>query len=198
VAYNRKDYYFNKAKKQNFAARSVYKLEEINKRLRIIKGGDQILDLGAAPGSWSQYCSAAIGPAGRVLGIDLQKIEISLPNGHFVQGDIHEANWPELIAQFGLKEKFEVVISDMAPNTTGIKITDQARSLELCEMAFQAACDFLKPGGHFVCKVFESGDTKAFRDKVGMRFKKIEIIRPKSTRKESIEFFLIGISFIAD
>lgn len=194
MAYNRKDYYFHKAKEDNFAARSIYKLEEIDAKFRLIKPGNKILDLGAAPGSWSQYASKKVGVKGRVLGIDLQPIKITLPNAAFIEGDIHDVSWEQIFAEFEIAPPFDLVVSDMAPRTTGIKITDQARSTELCEMALQIALKYLKPGGHFVMKFFHSEDFEPLRNQIRKNFGKCEILRPKSTRKESKEIFLIGIS----
>lgn len=194
MAYNRKDYYFHKAKEDNFAARSIYKLEEIDAKFRLIKPGNKILDLGAAPGSWSQYASKKVGNKGRVLGIDLQPIKITLPNAAFLEADIHDVNWEHVFNEFEISPPFDLVISDMAPRTTGIKITDQARSMELCEMALEVGLKYLKPGGHFIVKFFHSEDFEALRNKIRKNFGKCEILRPKSTRKESKEIFLIGIS----
>ncbi len=195
MAYNLKDYYFHKAKEQNYAARSVFKLEEIDKRFRIIKPGHKILDLGAAPGSWSQYCSKKVGKTGQVLGIDLQAIKITLPNAVFIEGDMREANLPEIMKNHGISPPFDLVISDMAPRTTGIRITDQARSVELCELALETAEKYLKPSGTFVVKLFHSEDFEAYRAKLRKRFKQVQVLRPKSTRKESKEVFLIGLVF---
>lgn len=194
MAYNRKDYYFHKAKEDNFAARSIYKLEEIDAKFRLIKPGNKILDLGAAPGSWSQYAAKKVGVKGRVLGIDLQPIKITLPNAAFIEADIHDIQWEEVFAEYEIAPPFDLVISDMAPRTTGIKITDQARSMELCEMALNVALQYLKPGGHFIVKFFHSEDFEALRNLIRKNFGKCEILRPKSTRKESKEIFLIGIS----
>lgn len=191
MAYNPKDYYFHKAKKENFAARSIYKLEEMDKRFRILKSGDLVLDLGAAPGSWSQYASKKIGPKGKVIGVDLQKIELSLSNAHFIQGNILELDVDQNFQQL-LIPKFDVVLSDMAPKTTGIKITDQVRSLELCETALQVSQKWLKTGGIFVCKLFHSDEFTQFREKLKKQFNRIEILRPQSTRKESKEIFFVA------
>ena len=195
MAYNRKDHYFKKAKKQNFAARSIFKLEEIDQRLRLIRPGHKILDLGAAPGSWSQYCSKKIGPQGQILGVDLQRIQLTLPNAQFIQADISQLDLSSSFQQCGITPPFDLVISDMAPKTTGIKITDQARSLDLCQLAFDAARKFLKPQGHFICKLFHGADFEEFRQELRQYFDKIEIFRPKSTRKESKEIFLVALKF---
>ena len=152
----------------------------------------RVLDLGAAPGSWSQYVSKKVGASGRVLGIDLQPIQLTLPNAEFLEHDFTTVDW----SQAHTRPPFDVVLSDMAPRTTGIRITDQARSLELCQLAWQYAQSVLRPKGHFVCKLFDSGDTNQLIAVLKPAFGKLEILRPKSTRKESKEIFLIGISKI--
>lgn len=194
MAYNPKDYYFKKAKKENFAARSVFKLEEIDNRLKILKPGQKVLDLGAAPGSWSQYCSKKLGPQGRILGVDLTEIKIKLDNAVFIQADLRDLNLEQIFQQHGFDPIFDLVISDMAPKTTGIRITDQARSMELCELALDTARRFLRPGGHFVCKLFHSDDFNKLRNDIKKDFQKFEAIRPDSTRRISKEIFLVGLS----
>lgn len=189
MAYNRKDFYFKEAKRLHFAARSVFKLEEIDERFKILKAGMHVLDLGAAPGSWSQYTSRRVGPGGRILGIDLKAIELTLPNAVFIKDDFTTLDWQTF------NPPFDVVLSDMAPNTTGIRFTDQVRSFELCEKAWACAQEVLKPKGHFVCKLFEGEDIQMLVKALRQRFQKVEILRPKSTRKESKETFLIGISY---
>jgi len=195
MAYNPRDYYFHKAKAENYAARSAFKLEEIDQRFKIIRPGQQVLDLGAAPGSWSQYAARKIGERGKVLGIDLQKITIKLPNVTFIQADLRDSALESIMGAQGFQPPFDLVLSDMAPKTSGIRITDQARSLELCEIALSAACRFLRPGGAFVVKLFHSDDFEEFRSKMRAAFEKVEVLRPKSTRKESKEIFLIGKGF---
>jgi 23S rRNA (uridine2552-2'-O)-methyltransferase len=192
MAYNPRDHYFKKAKEQNFAARSVFKLEEIDQKMKIIKTGNVILDLGAAPGSWSQYCSKKIGDNGRVLGVDLTEITIKLPNATFIQADLRDINLEKIFADNGFIPPFDLVISDMAPKTTGIRLTDQVRSVELVEIALQTARTFLKPGGHFVAKLFHCDDFIKIRDEIKKDFERFDAIKPESTRKISKEIFLIG------
>lgn len=196
MSYNRKDYYFKQAKKKNFAARSVFKLEEIDERFHLFKQGYKVLDLGAAPGSWSQYAAEKVGPQGKVIGIDLQNIGLTLSNALFVQADMREMTpeaFQNLLSEHEVSLPFDLVLSDMAPKTTGVRITDQARSAELCELALEMAMKYLRPRGHFVCKLFHGEDFGAFRSKLIDRFGRVEVLRPQSTRKESKEIFLIGI-----
>ncbi len=191
MAYNPKDYYYQKAKKENFAARSVFKLEEIDRRLKIIRGNQKILDLGAAPGSWSQYCAKKMGKTGRILGIDIQAIKLTFPNALFITADLRDLNLADVMKENGFEPPFDVVLSDMAPKTTGFRVKDQMASLELCELALETASKFLRYDGSFVCKLFHSDEFEGFRNKLREKFKKIDVIRPESTRKESKEIFFV-------
>ena len=144
MSYNPRDHYFKKAKENNFAARSVFKLEEIDLKFKILKPNLRILDLGASPGSWSQYCSQKIGTGGRILGVDLKPVTVKLTNATFIQADLRDLELEEIFKEHGFMPPFDLVISDMAPNTTGIRGTDQARSFDLCELALKISKKFLK------------------------------------------------------
>ncbi|MFM6928611.1 MAG: RlmE family RNA methyltransferase [Bdellovibrio sp.] len=194
MTYNPRDRYFHKAKEEGFAARSVFKLEEIDKKFKIFKPHQTVLDLGASPGSWSQYASKAVGANGKVLGVDLSPVTVKMANSVFIQADLRDLNLEEIFAQHGFKPPFDIVMSDMAPKTTGIRMTDQARSMELCELALDVARRFLKKDGHFICKLFHSDDFTKLRDEIKKSFAKCEAVKPDSTRKISKEIFLVGIS----
>lgn len=193
MTYNPRDHFFKKAKQDNFAARSVYKLEAINKKIRLFKAGDLVLDLGASPGSWSQYVSMQVGPKGRVLGIDLKPVDVKLDNAHFIEADLYDLNLKEVLKAQGFDLGFHSVISDMAPKTTGIRVTDQARSTELCELAISVADQFLNKNGHFVCKLFHSDDFQSLKKLILAKYEKFEAIKPEATRSISKEIFLVGI-----
>ncbi|MEO5569896.1 MAG: RlmE family RNA methyltransferase [Bacteroidia bacterium] len=193
MPYKPNDHYARKAKKENFVARSIYKLEEIDQRYKIIRSGDTILDLGASPGSWSQYASRKIGEQGKVLGIDLQPINIQLKNAVFIRANLNDLNVQEIITEYNFNQLFDAVISDMAPGTTGNKFVDQMRSYDLCVLAYDTAKKFLKPKGNFVCKIFEGEDTISFRDELKNSFDEVHIHRPKSTQSSSKEIFLVGL-----
>lgn len=195
MAYNPKDFFYQKAKKENYAARSAFKLEEIQARFKILQPGMKVLDLGAAPGSWSQYASRVVGVKGRVLGIDLSPIKISLTNAKFIQADLRALNLLDVFKSTGIEAPFDCVLSDMAPKTTGIRVTDQTRSLELCDLALDTAIKYLRARGGFVAKLFHSDEFEGFRDRLKQHFSRVEVLRPKSTRKESKEIFLIGIDY---
>jgi 23S rRNA (uridine2552-2'-O)-methyltransferase len=178
------------AKAQGFPARSVFKLEEIDRRVRLLKGGQKVLDLGAAPGSWSLYASQKVGASGRVLAIDLQDIRQGFaPNVKVVQGDaltLENASLSEFAP-------YDVVLSDMAPNTSGSKVRDQAYSFELCMRALDVAHALGKPGSHFVAKIFMSDDFKEARRVAGERYERSQVIRPEGTRRQSSEVFIVGL-----
>lgn len=193
MTYNPKDKYFKKAKAEGFAARSVYKLQEIDQKFKVLKPGQTVLDLGASPGSWSQFTSAKIGPSGRILGVDLSPVTVSLPNAVFIQADLRDLQLEEVFRAHDFGALFDVVISDMAPKTTGIKSVDQVRSLELCELALDVANRFLRPGGTFVCKFFQSGEFGQLRNAMKRAFERVEAIKPDSTRSISKEIFLVGL-----
>jgi len=192
MAYNPKDYFFKKAKEENYAARSVFKLQEINERYKIFKQGYKVLDLGAAPGSWSQYACKQVGIKGRVLGIDIQPIKLTLQNAVFITADMRQLDLDKTMAENGIAPPFDVVLSDMAPKTIGVRVTDQMRSLELCDLALSTAEKYLRPKGAFVCKLFHSDEFEAFRNLLRSKFERVEVIRPKSTRKESKEIFFVA------
>ncbi len=194
MTYKPKDRFFYKAKEENFAARSVFKLQEIDQKYKVIRPKQKILDLGCAPGSWSQYASRKIGSDGVILGIDLTPVEIKLDNAKFVTADLYEVNFPELCKELQIDLPLDIVMSDMAPKTTGIRLTDQARSLDLCELALSYAEQYLKPGGSFICKLFHSDEFKGLQEKIRKSFTKVETLKPHSTRKISKEIFLIGLN----
>jgi 23S rRNA (uridine2552-2'-O)-methyltransferase len=190
-----KDHFFHKAKKDNFLARSVYKLEEIDERFKILGKGDQIIDLGYHPGSWIQYTSEKIGKEGLIIGSDIKEINnklLNLSNVRLFQKDVFTI---KDMAELGVSDQFDVVLSDMAPNTTGIQSVDQIRSLNLVEMVFSLLPLFLKPGGNLVIKVFESNDAQVFLKTQRKHFVDFHNLRPKSVRSVSKEYFVIGKSF---
>ncbi len=180
------DTFFNKAKREGYPARSIYKLKEIDQKYKLIRQGDIVLDLGCAPGSWMMYVSEKVGPKGKVFGIDIQDIKIKMgKNMKFIKADIRE-----IIKNIEIR-KFDVVLSDLAPKTTGIKITDAAKSLELAREALKIAQKTLKAKGHFVVKNFESEDTVQFINILKKYFNTVKRNSPQATRKQSREFYII-------
>ncbi len=181
------------AKAKGFAARSVFKLEEIDRRTRILKPGMHVLDLGAAPGSWSAYASQKIGKKGVLVAIDLQPLTQSLgPNAHIIEGDAYdEAHVTEGL--IGAHAPYQAVLSDMAPNTTGDKATDQIRSFDVFMRALSIAEQLLEPGGSFVGKIFMSGHFPKAKEAVRLAFDKVRVIKPEAVRDVSYEIFLVGL-----
>jgi 23S rRNA (uridine2552-2'-O)-methyltransferase len=185
------DHFSRKAKKENFPARSVYKLQEIQNKFRIIKQGDVILDLGCSPGSWLVYAADMVGPKGVVVGVDLKPVEVPVPpNVKVLTGDIEE-NGVGLLRPLELQ--YNLILSDMAPATTGRKDIDSYRSFALCQVALEIAETFLLTGGCFVSKIFQGPDFKNFSDTVKNMFKDQKTFKPQSSRKASKEIYVIGI-----
>ena len=186
------DHYARRARDEEWLARSVYKLEEIDKRFKIIRKGDRLLDLGCCPGSWSQYALKRVGPKGEVVGIDLnQPAQFLSSNFRFIQADVLTLDMEWLIQELA---PVDVVISDLAPQTTGIRSADTSRSISLSKRAAEIAIALLKKRGHFVCKVFEGEGLKPFRSETSRHFRQASLFRPTATRKGSREIYLIGLS----
>ena len=190
-----KDYYFKKAKKENFLARSVFKLEEIDNKFKILKKNDSVVDFGYHPGSWIQYTSEKTGEGGNVVGIDIKPVNKKLTHIKNVNLFMKDIFSVEKLDDLDVTQKFDVVLSDMAPNTTGIKSVDQARSLDLIEKVFNILPIFLKTGGNFVIKVFDSNDAQVFLKKKKKHFENISFLKPKSTRSVSKEFFVVAKNY---
>jgi 23S rRNA (uridine2552-2'-O)-methyltransferase len=185
------DHYARKARKEDYPARSVYKLKEIQQKYHVIKKGERILDLGCAPGSWLIFASAEVGKGGRVVGIDKKPVTVSLPANVTVHtADVFEAE-DDILTLNG--KRFHLVISDMAPSTTGNKHVDCARSYQLCEAALTIADKALVPGGTFICKIFQGEDFPRFASLVKSAYTSSKNYRPQSSRKASREIYIIGI-----
>ncbi len=184
------DFYARKAKKESFPARSVYKLREIQKKHRVLKPGNTVLDLGCAPGSWLLYAADVAGESGRVIGVDIKAVDIE-PQSNIIifQGDINALSAGALAV---IDKGVDAVLSDMAPSTTGRKDVDAARSEQLCEAALSLAERVLHPGGAFVCKIFQGPGFKAFSESVRAGFDSMKIFKPASCRKDSREIYIIG------
>lgn len=183
------DHFTRRAKKEGHPARSVYKLEEMDRRWKLLRRGAHVLDLGCAPGSWLKYAAEKVGPSGHVLGFDLKPVDIALPpHAEARVGDAFD------IAANALgSETYDVVLSDMAPSTMGNHRTDAARSAALVEQALALAEHCLRPGGNVVVKILEGGEVVQIVQGMRTRYQKVERLRPDATRKSSTEIFLIGL-----
>ncbi|MFH1262239.1 MAG: RlmE family RNA methyltransferase [Pseudomonadota bacterium] len=187
------DSYYRKAKTEGFAARSVFKLEELDRKYKLFRAGQKILDLGAAPGSWMQYVSERVGEKGLVVAIDRNPLRTQVPaNCRVLQADVLAVSSTELKEEFG---SFDGLISDLAPQTTGDHEGDHARSVELCRCAFALANDLLVPGGSFVCKMYQGEESKEFLVSLQRSFQTAKIQKPKASRAESREIFFVATSY---
>ncbi len=189
----RQDHHTRAARAAGYPARSVYKLEEIQQRLRLIARGQRVLDLGAAPGSWSRYAAEVVGGGGQVVAIDLQPIEAAAVQGRGalvrrLQGDALTPG-EELLAE----APFDVVLSDMAPRTSGDKLRDRYLSYELAVGALQVARQLSREGSNFVAKIFMSEDFEDAKRQVSQTYNQVKVVRPEATRGTSTEVFLVGV-----
>ena len=184
----RRDTYVKQSKVDGYRARSVYKLIEINDKFKIFKGGITVIDIGAAPGSWSQYAEK-VTKSGRLISIDLKKME-PIGNTVQIQGDFNEESIQDEIKKY-TTTKVDVVMSDMAVNTTGIKNIDSIQTGELCKAAMFFAKDLLKENSFFISKIFMGGTFNEIVAEGKKYFKEVKVFKPKSSRKDSKESFII-------
>lgn len=187
------DRYFQKAKEEGYRARSAYKLLQIQKKYRIIRRGDTIVDLGAAPGSWSQVVSKIVGEHGKVIALDLQAIE-PIAGVMTLEGDMTDPDVQAQVIELA-GGRADVVLSDAAPSTTGIKLRDHVLSIELARAAFGVARKLLVSHGNMVLKVFEGEDLPALIHDVKMAFHPVKVHTPPATRNESWESFIVARGF---
>ena len=184
----RRDTYVRQSKVDGYRARSAYKLVEINEKFKIFKGGISVIDIGAAPGSWSQYVVKNV-KSGRLISIDLKEME-PIGNTVQIQGDFTEHDTQSKIKEY-TNEKVDVVMSDMAVNTTGIKDIDSIQTGELCKEAMLFAKDLLRDNGYFISKIFMGGTFNEIVAEGKKYFKEVKVFKPKSSRKDSKESFII-------
>lgn len=186
---HRHDGFHQRAKREGFAARSVFKLEEIQDKFRVLRARARVLDLGCRPGSWMQYSARIVGVDGKLVGLDRQPLAVTIPGARIVVGDVMQITAAELRGEL---DGFDVVLSDMAPDTSGIRSLDQDRSEALFERALEIAEETLVPGGNFVGKLFQGRDFKTLIDRCRKGFAEVATPKPKSSRKESIELYVVA------
>ena len=190
-----KDLYVKKARKLDFRSRAIYKLQEIDEKDQLIKPNYCVVDLGSSPGSWSQYLSGIIGSSGRIVAIDILPMN-PIEQVLFISGDFTD----EIIQKQCLKEVGEygadLVISDMAPNLTGIRVTDQSRNMAIAELVYDFSTQILKPGGDLLVKLFEGDGTYEYRQLLKERFTKVLVRKPKASRDQSREFYVLARSYV--
>jgi len=190
VGRRRQDHFARRAHALGYPARSVFKLEEIDRRVGLLRKGQRVLDLGCAPGSWVRFVADRVGPSGRVVGVDLKPVEVALPaQVRTLVLDVCAEDPPlELDGK-----RFDVVLSDMAPSTEGVRFADQYRSFELYGRALDVARRALAPGGSFVGKIFQGAELERAKADTQAAFEKVRIIKPEGTRTESYELYLVGL-----
>lgn len=189
-----KDPYVRQARKEGWRSRAVFKLKEILDKERILKRGMVCVDLGAAPGGWSQYISARLDGDVRIIALDLLPMD-ALPGVEFIQGDFTEdAALQQLAAALG-DGGADLVLSDMAPNISGNKAVDQPRAMYLAELALDMARQNLKPGGSLICKLFQGEGTDALIADARTSFRKVKVVKPKASRAGSSEIYLVARNY---
>lgn len=181
------DRFTAKAREEGYAARSVYKLTEIQRRFQVLRPGQRVVDLGCHPGSWTRYALEQVGPRGVVVGVDLE--ETVVPGATLLRGSIEDVGVDALREALG--GPADVVLSDMAPRTTGDAFGDHVRQIELARIAVDVALQLGKPGSHLVLKVFDGEEAHDFVQSVRPRFEKVKRVRPEAVRQVSREFFLV-------
>jgi len=190
----KREHYYKQAKKDGYRARSAYKLKQINKKYNLIKNGDIVVDLGAAPGGWSQITKKIIGPNGKIVGVDILKIK-PIEKITFIKGDMTKSETIDEIIE-NLNGKYaDVIISDMSPDISGNYDVDHARSIFLCQMALETSKKILKENGNFLCKVFDGRDLEDFIKDLKDNFSFVKRFSPQASRKSSSELYLIAKDF---
>jgi len=194
LARNAKDKYVKRARQEGARSRAIYKLEEIDRRDHLLHPGMTVVDLGAAPGGWSQYVKSRVGDSGRVLALDILPME-PIVGVEFIEGDFAEQPVLDLLLQRLQGKPVDLVISDMAPNMSGVASVDQARSMNLAELALEFSDKSLKPGGSLLIKTFQGAGFNEFFAQMRRRFEKLATRKPSASRAESKEIYLLGRGF---
>ena len=189
-----KDIYFRKAIDEGWRSRAVYKLKQINEKAQILKHGMICIDLGSSPGSWSQFVSREMSGDVQIFAVDLIPME-KIQSVNFMQGDFTDDKFYSNLLETIKNKEVDLVMSDMAPNISGVKVSDQAKSIYLAELARSIAADTLKVRGNFVCKIFQGQGTDQFVKETREQFKMVNLFKPRASRKESSEIFLIAKHF---
>lgn len=188
------DPYVKMAQKDGYRSRASYKLLEIQEKDRILRPGNTVIDLGAAPGGWSQVTSRVLGDKGRLIASDILEMD-SIPDVTFIQGDFTEESVLAQILEAVGNHPVDLVISDMAPNMSGVKLADQARAMYLCELALDLAGQVLRPGGDFLIKIFQGEGFDVYHKQVRTMFEKVQMRKPLSSRDRSREQYLLARGF---
>lgn len=188
------DPFVKQAQRDGYRSRSAYKLIELNEKDKLIRPGMRIMDLGSAPGGWSQVAGRLVGAKGRVLATDILSMD-ELKNVDFIQGDFTDEAIVERVLDWLGGEKFDLIISDIAPNISGIESADQGRSIWFLELALDTVRKTLKPGAHFVAKMFQGSGSDQYLKELRTHFEKVLIRKPEASRKKSREVYLVAKGF---
>jgi len=188
------DEFVKRSIKDGYRSRAVYKLLELDDKQHFLKPGQMVIDLGAAPGGWSQVASEKVGEKGHVIGIDLLAID-PLPDVTFLQGDFREEDALKQLTTLMDGRQADLVLSDMAPNISGMAAVDQPRAMYLCELALDFCMHHLKPGGWFVAKIFQGEGFQEFLQETRQHFTKVSMKKPKASRPNSREMYLVAGNF---
>lgn len=188
----RKDPYVKRAFDQGYRSRAVFKLEEIDRRKNVLRRGMTVVDLGAAPGSWSQYATQRVGSQGRVIATDVALIK-PIDNIDIVQGDLQDELVLQKLIEILAGQSVDLVLSDMAPNVSGISAIDQPRAMNLAELALELATNTVRPEGSFLVKLFQGRDFDSFIEKTRGYFSKVTLHKPHASRTNSREIYMLGI-----
>jgi len=192
----KKDQFHRLARARGYRSRAAFKLQQIEKRYRPIKRGDLVLDLGAAPGGWLQAAHQIVGNNGYLLGVDKEPIaKLPFENLKTLEADISDGKALSSILSSG-PSKYDVVLSDLAPNVSGVWEVDHARQIDLARCALRIACNVLKPSGNFLVKVFQGSEINDFRNEIKTRFRVFRIVKPPASRAESAELYFLALGFL--
>jgi len=188
------DHYYKKAKKEKYRSRASYKLKQLNRKFKVIGKGNRVIELGAAPGGWTQVASEVVGPRGRVLGVDLARMKpLDKGNVFILKGDFTTGETLEEMKE--RMEECDAVISDASPDISGVWDVDHFRSVDLCYRALEVCREFLRPGGNFLGKVFQGEAIEELRGEFKKHFGYVKLSKPKASRGRSSEIYIIGKGF---
>ncbi|MCX8176487.1 MAG: RlmE family RNA methyltransferase [Candidatus Bathyarchaeota archaeon] len=191
----KRDFFYKKSKLEGYRSRAAYKLLQADKIYHFIKPGDTVADLGCAPGGWLQVAGRLVGLRGKVFGVDVKPVKpLNMKNVKFLLDDVSNPKLPEKLLKLAGKN-FDVVLSDLSPNLTGVWEVDHARQIDLAEKAYKVACLILKNNGTFFTKVFDGPYLKDFIREVKKQFKDIKILKPKASKPESAELYILAKGF---
>ena len=193
MAYKRKDAFYERAKQAGYRSRAAYKLAELDDRYRLMRRGDRVLDLGAWPGGWLQVAAARCGREGTIIGVDTATIDpLGLVNVRTIAASVLDPAFERHLAAVA-PDRFDVLLSDLAPKLTGVRATDEARARELAEAALTVAERILRPGGRMLMKLFMGEETRPIVERARARFRTVKLTKPEATRRGSMEMYLIAL-----